>query len=282
MKGQQRFLLGIFAAALALLWAVSQKTGFAAGQHAADHPATHNMLVVGEKAVYLSHLPMFQEEGEPPMPHRYQVILEVTLAKQEDYVKDRRGHPATTIYTLNPEKFVLPELVSTDPQRAPIRSFKAKRIFRGHLERENSVPILQDVEVSVKRVIRFREFDRKAKKQPQLEYLLFGKGQELFLAHQIAAPPDFDQILSAKVAGHQFTDEELAKGVPVLFPGTMNTAANRLKAKQQVGGEIKVGSPAVLKEIQVDVGRELYFEEGELRVPSDFETTSEEKRAGFP
>jgi hypothetical protein len=145
MKGQQRFLLGIFAAALALLWAGGQETGFAAGQHVADHPATHNMLVVGEEAVYLSHLPMFQEEGKPPMPHRYQAILEVTFAKQEDYAKDRRGHSATTIYTLNPEEFVLPEVVSSDPRHEPLRSFKANTIFRGHLERQDRVPILADV-----------------------------------------------------------------------------------------------------------------------------------------
>jgi len=38
------------------------------------------MLIVGEKTVYLSHLPMFQEKGQPLMPHRYQAILEVTFA----------------------------------------------------------------------------------------------------------------------------------------------------------------------------------------------------------
>jgi hypothetical protein len=282
MKGQQRFLLGIFAAVLALLWAGNQKAGFAAGQHPADHPATHNMLVVGEEALYLSHLPMFQEEGKPPMPHRYQVILEVTVAKQADYAKDRRAHPATTIYTLNPEKFVLPELVSTDPAHKPLHSFTAKRIFRGHLERDNSVPILQDVAVSVKRVIHFREFDPKAHKQPQLEYLLFGTGQELFLAHQIAAPPDFDQILAVKVTGHPFTDEELAQGMTVVFPGTTNAAASRLREKQRVAGEMKVDHARASKKIQVEVNKEFYFEEGELRVPPDFKTTSTEQQAGFP
>jgi hypothetical protein len=103
------------------------------------------MLVVGEETVYLSHLPMFQEEGKPPMPLRYQAILEVTFAKQERYVKDRREHRTTNIYTLNPEIFVLPELASSDPQHQPLRSFKAKAIFRGHLERDDRVPILQDV-----------------------------------------------------------------------------------------------------------------------------------------
>jgi hypothetical protein len=286
MKVRKRFLFGVSttagAVALALFWAGKPGTACAAEQHRPDHPATHNMLVVGEETVYLSHLPMFQEKGEPPMPHRYQAILEVTFVNQESYVKDRREHRTTKIYTLNPETFVLPELVSSDPQHKPLRTFKAKTIFRGHLERENGVPILQDVEVSVKRVSHFREFDPKAKKPPQLEYLLLGKGQELFLAHLITSPPDFDQILAVRVTDHKFTDEELAKGIPVVFPGTTNAAASRLREKQRVAGEIRVDNLPAPKKIQVQVNREFYFEEGELRVPPNFKTTSAEKQAGFP
>src|SRR5262245_5205461 len=206
MNGHTRGLCGVFttamAVAFALCWAGTRGTARAADQHATDPPATHNMLVVGEETVYLSHLPMFQAAGQPPMPHRYQAILEVTFAAQADYAKDRREHRTTNIYTLNPERFVLPALVPSAPQHKPLVGFKAKAIFRGHLERDDSVPILRDSEVSVKRVIHFREFDPKATKAAQLEYLLFGNGQELFLAHVITAPPDFDQILAVKVTGH--------------------------------------------------------------------------------
>jgi hypothetical protein len=34
--------------------------------------------------------------------------------------------------------------------------------------------------------------------------------------------------------------------------------------------------------IQIKIAKELYFEEGELRVPPNFNTTPEERRAGFP
>ncbi|HEX3127500.1 MAG TPA: hypothetical protein VH394_09225 [Thermoanaerobaculia bacterium] len=271
----QRFSLRVCPAILILAL-------FSASAHSADAPDTHNMLVVGEKTVYLSHLPMFQEEGQPPMPHRYQVILEVTFPQQKIYARDRQKHPTTSIYTLNPEDFVLPELVSSDAQHNPLGSIRAKQIFRGHLEREDSVPILEDVNVAVKRVIHFRQFDPKAQTPTQLEYILFGKGKELFLAHRITGPPDFDQMLSVKVTGHKFTDDELAQGVPVVFPGTKPVIADRLKAKQRIAGEVKVGSPLALQTIQVEVGKELYFEEGELRVPHTFATTPEEQRAGFP
>ena len=249
------------------------------------------MLVVGEEAVYLSHLPMFKgvdREGQlVTTPHRYQAILEVTFtqqgsAPQQDYAKDRQDHRTTTIYTLHPDTFVLPMLVSSEPQREPLRSFNALTIFRGHLERDDKVPILHDVEVNVKRMVHFREFDPKAEKPTQLEYLCFGKGRELFLAHLITASPDFDQILSIKTTDHQFTDEELSKGVPMVFPGTTNSAAERLKAKQQAIGEMKAGNLSVPRKIHVEVDREIYFEEGELRVPPDFNPTAEEKQAGFP
>ena len=269
MNGRWQFSVGIFVTATVLLGAAAS----------GDPPATHNMLVIGERTVYLSHLPMFQEKGQPPMPHRFQAILEATLAKQEDYAKDRQAHPATTIYTLNPEKFVLADLVS---QGRPRQSFKANTVFRGHLERDGSDPILQDVVVTVTRVIHFRELDPKAKKPRQLEYLLFGKGGELFLAHRIVGPPDFDQVLSVKAVEPALTDEELARGVTVVFPGTRNTATGRLGVKKAAGEATLAGSPAVHKKIQVDVGRELYFEEGELRVPATFDSTSAETKAGFP
>lgn len=275
MKG---YPLTVCAAAFGLVisWAWGQEPGSAAVRP--DKPATHNMLVIGEETVYLSHLPMFQEPGESPMPHRYQAILEVAFPGQESYAKDRRAHQSTSIYTLNPEKFVLPDLASSDK---PLASFNANTIFRGHLERDNRVTILENVKVKVNRVIHFRQFDPGAKAPASLEYLLFGKGKELFLAHWIAAPPDFDQVLSVTVAGDPFTDDELARGIPVAFPGK-NTVAERIKAKQQVQGEARLAGSPTPRKIDVRVDKELYFEEGELRMPPTFDTTPEEKRAGFP
>ena len=281
MNRTRRFLSGAVAAAFALTAASSHEKGFAAGR-ATDRPATHNMLVVGEDTVYLSHLPMFQEKGNPPMPHRYQAILEASFERQQDYAKDRRDHLMTTIYTLNPEVFVLPDLIAAEPGRVPLRTFQANAVFRGHLERPGSASILRNVGVSVKRVVHFHEFDPKAVKRPQLEYILFGKGQELFLAHLIAAPADFDQMLAVKISGVQPGDEDLSKGLTVLFAQLKNTPATRLKASQHAAGKVTLRDAATGKDIQVDVTRELYFEQGELRVPPVFETTTEEKRAGFP
>jgi hypothetical protein len=250
-----------------------------------DPAATHNMLVIGEKTVFLSHLPMFGASDptkEDFSPHRFQVIAEAMFTDksknvQDAYAEDRQKHPNMKMYTLNPEKFVLSRLAASNG----LSSFRGT-IFRGHLERPGNEKILEDNVIDVKKVIHFQEFDPRAKKPSQLEYLLFGKGNEVFLAHLITQPPDFDQILAVKVTGHAFTDEELAKGLQVIFPGTTNAPAKRIRQKQRAVGEIKLGSDPAPKRIQVEARREFYFEEGELRLPPTFKATVNEKRAGFP
>ena len=90
-----------------------------------DAPNTHNMLVFGEKTIYLSHLPMF--DGVTPdktnytSPHRYQVILKASFHRgaqnlQNIYINDRHENADVRIYTLMPEDFILPKLASGKPR----------------------------------------------------------------------------------------------------------------------------------------------------------------------
>ena len=227
--------------------------------HSVDNLAVHGMLLFGETTAYLSHLPLFGATT----PHRYQVILEVTLTKaggdaQAAYVQDRRRHPATKIYTFEPEPFVLPDLNSKDQPR---RSFKGA-IFRGHFEK-TGLAINRDVTATVTRVIHFREFDPQASGLPQLEYFLFGKDKDLFLAHLITSPPDFDQVLSVTQSDRKFTDEELSNGAPIIFPGKKNTPGQRIKAAQQVIGQVKEASGAA-KMVKLRPGVQFYFNSDEL------------------
>jgi hypothetical protein len=228
---------------------------------AADPPGVHGMLVVGEESVYLSHLPIFGS------PHDYQVILEATLAKsgrdpQADYFSDRK-RTGKKIYTLEPERFVLTDLATASPRR----SFKAN-IYRGHFERfssqraKDAALIGEAVDVNVARVIHFRKFEPGAAGLSQLEYLLFGKGHELFLAHSITKPPDFDQVLSVQ-SGRPFTDAELRQAVSVVFPGKVNQSSQRIKGVSPVTGQPKAAT-GTHEPITFRPGKEFYFEEGEL------------------
>jgi hypothetical protein len=255
-----------------------------------DPPATHNMLVVGEKTVFLSHLPMFddlnEEKTDYTSMHRYQVILEARFIRNRKdvtniYSKDRESNAGIKIYTLQPARFVLAKLFTPTPGAPALRSFPAT-IFRDHLERNGeTIKGLEDVVIKVNKVVHAREFDPSEKKLSQLEYLLFGKGDELFLAHLISRPPDFDQIIAVKTVGRQFTDEELGKGVRVLLPERSNTAAQRIKENEQAKAHFQVANAAQVLDLPVEAGTEYYFEEGELAMPAVFSQTAEEKKSGF-
>src|SRR4030095_7963272 len=104
-----------------------------------DAPNTHDMLVVETEAVFLSHLPMFdglnKGKSDYTSPHRYQVILEARFSSGGKdvtalYTADRKSHPKTKMYTLNPTaEFVLAKLFTPE-----LSSFRAT-VFRGHFER---------------------------------------------------------------------------------------------------------------------------------------------------
>ena len=258
-----------------------------------DAPNTHNMMLVGTKTAFLSHLPMFVNEGVGPgfdSPHRFQVILEATFTDgdrnlTEVYFKDRIKNPAVKMYTVSPGEFVLSQV---DPNGSALKKFRGNALIRGHLER-GGTSFIGDFEnppeggafdINVVNVVHFREFDPGAAKPSKLEYLLFGKGSELFLAHLITKPNDFDQIISIKTPGQTFTAEDLAKGLRIEFSNRGNTSKERLKEKVKAAGRLHIPG-GVPQTVQVETAREFYFEEGELFAPPTFETTPEEKKSGF-
>jgi hypothetical protein len=247
-----------------------------------DAPQRHGMLLFGEAGAYFSHLPMFHR------PHDYQAIFEVGLSRTGTdpvtvYVKDRQAHPEFKIYTWSPKTmFVLKDLVSPDPEHPQGGPFVGD-IVRGHFERDGSTTILRDVHVSATNVVHFRRFDSQAQGLSRLEYMLFGKVQELFLTHLITKPPDYDQILSVQIPSHEFTDEELRLGISLVFPERANSASERLREGEQAVAEAQLaGEDTTRTQIQVEVGIEYYFEEGELRLSPVFTSTEEEIAAGFP
>jgi hypothetical protein len=294
-KTRREFLKsGVVAAGLGCLSLASRIETSVSALPREDRPNTHNIMLVGERTAYLSHLPMFVREGAPSTfdsPHRFQVILEATFSDgsrdlTQDYFSDRAKNPSVKMYTLNPALFVLSRV---NPAGVALKKFRGNTIFRGHLERNGEAfigfkgdrpPPGGLFDINVKRVIHFHQFDPKATRSEHLEYLLFGKGGELFMAHFITKPNDFDQIISVKIANPPFTAAQLAQGVHVTFSTRPNTAVDRLKEKETLSEPVKSssGSPRTLT---VEAARELYFEEGELAVPPNFDPTAEETKAGF-
>lgn len=247
--------------------------------HQETQEPPHNMMVVGEQSLFLSHLPMFMP------PHNFQVILEANFTSggknlQDVYARDRQSHRQTKMYTLQPEEsFKLPSLFTPDP---PSRHSFKSTIFRGHLERGGEkIPGLTNIDVNVKRVVYAQKFGRGFDKSDTLTYILFGRGEEFFLAHVIAMPPDFDQILSVKIDNPP-SDEELNRGVRVTILDRENSAPRRLKEKEQVVGQGHVTGAHQFLQLQIQADVEFYFEEGELSSTDGmFDPTPEERKAGF-
>ena len=227
-----------------------------------DKPAGHGMVVVGTKTMFFSHLPMFMS------PHDYQVILEGTLSQpgtdpQRIYREDRARNPAASVYTFNPMAFVLPDLAPPAPKRQQFRG----DLFRGHFESPPEFPaepsvIAGGVTVQVTNVVYFQKLMPHPTRPDSLEYLLFGNGEEIFLAHLITGPPDFDQIVSARVTGHQFTAEQLRRGVRVQLAASARSSAERFQPGKAASVTAQVSDAKVTLNVKAEA--ELYFMEREL------------------
>lgn len=151
-----------------------------------DEPSTHGMAIFGRDKIYASHLPMFRS------PHNYQIILELIFDERtkQQFINDQLRHPEHATYTIEPEVFVLPDMIANP------RVFKAS-IYRGHFER-GGIKIAETNTVKIKEVIYFKKFDPNAIKPKSSDFILFGNKTEQFAVHSISKAPDFDQILQIK------------------------------------------------------------------------------------
>ncbi|GHN00936.1 hypothetical protein WSM22_24250 [Cytophagales bacterium WSM2-2] len=214
-------------------------------QHHTDKPSTHGMLLMGSEKIYASHLPMFHS------PHDYQVL--VTLIFDENsrkkYIDDRKAHPEELIYTIEPEVFVLPEMINHT------RKFQAS-VYRGHFERGGMV-IAKDVTVTIEQVIYFGQFKTGATKPCNLQYFLFGNDKEQFLVHVINAKPDFDEVI--KVQQKTFN--------PKIFENSPFRILEFKEADKRSGLSWKTNRSQILQDhtnIEFETHQQLYIEFGDL------------------
>jgi hypothetical protein len=249
--------------------------------HAHPKKAVHNMALVGDHHVFLSHLPMFM------VPHDAQVLLDAAFTKggkkvDDIYFADRAANPTVRFYTVQPERFVLRELFQSGP--APQRtSFKAT-VFRGHLEKGGTpIDALTDIDVHVNRVIHAHSLE--GGRQPMLTYILFGSPKELCMAHLISGAPDFDQLLAVTGTGSMPSAEELLRGVTVEVLDRPNLAKNRLQTHEVSPARAHVTGAHQFLDVKITVRAEQYFEEGELSATTMsgamFDQTKDERKAGF-
>ncbi|GAA4599248.1 hypothetical protein BJY16_003009 [Actinoplanes octamycinicus] len=245
-------------------------------QHEHHHPngvcdttGRHGMLLVGADPIYLSHLPMYV------CPHHFQVLLEAELpAAARDTLAGDRARHGDGLYTFDPDEFPIAELEPRDG--VPARTSLTGTVFRGHFER-GGVPIAKGVPVAVRRVVWFRDVEQ-ASASRGLPYLCFGRGEQVYLAHEVTTRPNFDQVLAVRFVpgtvrtqvGHPLDDDvaelRFAEAQPVAF-GRDDGIERRLAAGEVATGQFRLTrSPSASRgfTVGIEVERELYLEIDEL------------------
>lgn len=230
-----------------------------------DHDTTgmHGMLVIGADPSYLSHLPMFMP------PHNYQVVLKVTLEDTvaRELAELHTAEQANALVTVAPEKFPITDLSPANADQPPLATFRGD-VFRGHFEQGGDV-LASRTPITVVEVVHFRMLPLQREVAPQrgdLEYLLFGDAdRELYLAHRIAAAPDFDHVVVAEVLGEHFTEaEQRRQGRPtVRVTGRADLPEERLRPGESVSAHASAGQH-FQRDIELRVLREYYFMADEL------------------
>jgi len=214
--------------------------------HYPDKPSTHGMMLMGSEIIYASHLPMFHS------PHDYQIISVLELSKndQAKYILDKKNHPGELIYTIEPETFVLPEMINHT------KTFKAS-IYRGHFERGGE-KFLENINVKISRVIYYKQFDKKSIKSKNLQYLLFGNAREQFLVHRISARPDFDENIAVQIHDRKNL-KALADNLYITIEFPEKDLRKPFSWRQSTGSRKQTHEPFQFSKHQV-----LYLEYGDL------------------
>jgi hypothetical protein len=229
-----------------LVWFFSAKNILPTALPPADRPSIHGMLLVGQNRVFASHLPMFHT------PHDYQVILELKLdvSSKEIFQESQKRFPLETCYTLEPERFELPEML-----RNPL-PFKAK-IFRGHFERGGE-QIASEVTVQIEKIIYLKKLDGRVSQPLDYGGFLFGTAQTQFMAHTLTSAPDFDQITQVKIKDKDLLSR--LEGGSVVPLSLVNVPNNRPAEQRRYEAKTLGGLP-----FKLTILRSLYTEFGDLK-----------------
>ncbi|HWU42326.1 MAG TPA: hypothetical protein VN132_02775, partial [Bdellovibrio sp.] len=85
-------------------------------------------------------------------------------------------------------------------------------------------------DVKISKILYFKKFNPQDAKPDTNNFILFGNNEEQFLAHEIVAAPDFDQVLKVKANSENLENANFKK---VVVNGTSNAPlANTIQSLQ--------------------------------------------------
>jgi hypothetical protein len=223
------------------------------GQYFDPTAAFHGQILLGEELLY--HLPMYMADPARH-PHNFQVILKVEMPADaaESVRSDQRAHP-DALYTATPPPFAQYQLLSY-PGHPHLAGFDSVGIVRHHFERGTPPPVqITETPMAIREVVHFRQLAPGREAPGELGYILFGSGEERYMAHLLSAPPDFDQLLKVRVDG---TTNEASGPIFV----TLSPRSNKVEDRLGVGEVVRCSGTEQMLRLKVEA--EVYCETGEL------------------
>jgi len=193
----------------------------------------HGLLLLGTDTVYAVHMPTFTA------PHDFRAVLRVTL-DTDTYRTARKRYGTSALFTARPRTL----LKDLEPGATC-----AADLYFGRFGRDGE--LLGEVSITIDETVYVGHPTEPA----GLRYVLFGR-EQLYLAHVLTRPPDFDQVLTAQLAGEWWAsgsvEETPARTVAV--PGRSDDLTGRLRPGEQLTAD---GT-------QLQVLAEVYLETADL------------------
>jgi hypothetical protein len=198
--------------------------------------AVHGMVLLGTDTVYAVHMPTFTA------PYDFQTVLRVTL-DTDAYRTARKRYGTSARFTVSPRTHLPKDL-------EPGATFPADLYF-GRFGRDGES--LGEVRVRTEERLYVGHPAEPTMEPAALRYVLFGR-EQLYLAHVFTRPPDFDQVLTAQLAGEWLTLPEEQTTRTVTIPNRPDDLTGRLRP----GEQLTVG------ETELQVLAEVYLETADL------------------
>ena len=179
-----------------------------------ESPSIHSMLVLGASGsnIFLHHYDLFNNPN-----HSYHVTLGASIADpaQSRIYEDYHRTHGDVMVSIDPEVFFLHEIA--DGSRTSFTAKFSGPAVQGGVPTQwgTVIPGLEKVKINITRIIQFRAFDPNAVYPASLTYQLFGNEKEAFLAHEVTAAPNFQQVVKIKGIP-SFLSPELIRSSPLV------------------------------------------------------------------
>ncbi|WP_044797444.1 hypothetical protein [Bacillus cereus] len=205
-------------------------------------PDIHGFVMIGNRSLFLEHVPMFSMEN-----HEYQCILRVSIPEDAmQAINDQRQKKPDIpllLANLSTDLYILPEVASGHRT-----SFEGEILIWETDNPQKNSRLIPHVLVTIEQVIHYRHFALQMNQPSSLSYLLFGKDDELFLSHYINKSPDFMHILQLSEQPAWLSTIQAEASILINFPNLQGKISIEQNPLAESSYEVQYeGKPSIYK-----------------------------------